>query len=441
MVRVLLLSTYELGHQPLHVASPAAVLMSAGHDVMAVDLSIDRLGDEAIEWAEAVGISVPMHTALRLAAGVVDRCRRIRPGLPIALYGLYAGMNPELDVDAMLVGEYEAGLLSWVGDTTGGGLAVDLGRQSFQVPERGLLPPLDAYAHLRTGDLHRVVGYVEASHGCRHRCRHCPIPAVYDGRYRIVGEETVVADVLAQVEAGAGHITFGDPDFLNGPAYAMAVLERCHREVPAVTFDVTIKVEHLLRHSDLVRRLPGLGVLFAISAFESTDDRTLRLLEKGHTVADMRAAMDLCREVGLDLHPSWMPFVPWTAPGDVVDIFRFLDGHDLLTITDPVQMSIKLLIPPGSLMLEVPEVAEAVGDFDPGALGYQWAFADPAAGVLQQSLAAMAEEADAVGRDPVETLVAMWAVALDAAGADASEAQIPPGATVGRPRMTESWFC
>ena len=190
-----------------------------------------------------------------------------------------------------------------------------------------------------------------------------------------------------------------------------------------------------------MRRLPGLGVLFAISAFESTDDRTLRLLEKGHTVADMRAAMDLCREVGLDLHPSWMPFVPWTAPGDVVDIFRFLDGHDLLAITDPVQMSIKLLIPPGSLMLEVPEVAEAVGDFDPGALGYQWAFADPAAGVLQQSLAGMAEEADAVGRDPVETLVAMWAVALDAAGADASEAQIPPGATVGRPRMTESWFC
>jgi hypothetical protein len=383
-----------------------------------------------------------MHTAMRLASDLVERIRQQDHSLPIALYGLYADMHPDLDVEARFVGEYEPALVEWIDTGAGRQSTVrDIGRKQFTTPSRNVLPALEKYAHLAVDGEHRRVGYVEASHGCRHRCRHCPIPVVYDGRYRIVGAETVIADALAQIEGGAEHITFGDPDFLNGPPYAMSVLEELHRQAPDVTFDVTIKVEHLLRHSDLVRTLPRLGVLFAVSAFESTDDRTLQILDKGHTVTDMEAAVDLCHGVGLDIHPSWMPFVPWTTPADVVDIFRFLDRHDLLTATDPVQMSIKLLIPPGSLMLDVPEVQRALGDLDPAALTYAWTYADPSADELQRTLARMAEEAGDSGKDEADTMVAMWTVALDAVGADIGEAQLPAGATSGRPRMTESWFC
>ncbi len=35
-----------------------------------------------------------------------------------------------------------------------------------------------------------------------------------------------------QVDAGAEHITFGDPDFFNGPAHALAIVEAVHREFP-----------------------------------------------------------------------------------------------------------------------------------------------------------------------------------------------------------------
>lgn len=408
----------------------------------AVDLAVESFDSDILHEVDAVGISVPMHTAMRLATDLVARIRSLAPELPIAIYGLYADMNSDLPVDARFVGEYEQGLLAWVDrGAPPTGTIVAIGRQSFGVPDREVLPGLASYAHLSIDGDHRQVGYVEASHGCRHRCRHCPIPVVYDGRYRIVGAESVVADAVAQVEAGARHITFGDPDFLNGPAHAMGVLRRLHDRLPDVTFDLTIKVEHLLRHADLVRRLPELGVLFVVSAFESTDDRTLELLDKGHTVADMEASVELCRASGLEIRPSWMPFVPWTTPADVTDIFGFLDRHDLLATTDPVQMSIKLLIPPGSLMLEVPEVQKAVGELDAGALTYAWQYSDPAADLLQQQLARIAEDANAQAIDPVETMVNMWAVALESAGRDASEAQIPAGATVGRPRMTESWFC
>jgi hypothetical protein len=87
-VRVLLVSTYELGHQPLHVASPAGRLLRAGHEVRCVDLSVDALEDTEIVWAEAMAFSVPMHTAARIALGACRAVRRERPELPLCLYGL-----------------------------------------------------------------------------------------------------------------------------------------------------------------------------------------------------------------------------------------------------------------------------------------------------------------------------------------------------------------
>lgn len=441
-VRILLISTYELGHQPLHVASPAAKLTASGHEVRAMDLSVEGFDPDRIAWSELIGISVPMHTAMRLAVETVARIRSIDPALPIALYGLYAGMSPGLGVDAMLVGEYEDDLVEWASRIPGNQLlSTDVGRDEFAVPDRSILPSLASYAHLEVGADHRQVGYVEASHGCRHRCRHCPIPTVYDGRYRIVGEDVVVDDAMQQIDAGARHITFGDPDFFNGPAHSMRVLEAIHRRAPEVGFDVTIKVEHLLNRRDLLARMRRLGVVFVVSAFESADDRTLDLLDKGHTVADMSVAVGLCREAGLDLHPSWMPFVPWTTPLDVVEIFRFVAAHDLMSVTDPVQMSIRLLVPPGSLVLDVPEVAPVMGPIDESALTHRWEALDPAADALQRRLAAIAERAASSGEDPMGVLVEQWRASLEFAGLPIEEAQIPHGATAGRPRMTEPWFC
>ncbi|MCY4108580.1 MAG: CUAEP/CCAEP-tail radical SAM protein, partial [Chloroflexi bacterium] len=89
-MKVLLISTYDLGHQPLHVASPAAALRSAGHAVRCRDLSVQEWDESDVEWADGVAFSVPMHTAMRLALEAVNRIQRSRPDLPICLYGLYA---------------------------------------------------------------------------------------------------------------------------------------------------------------------------------------------------------------------------------------------------------------------------------------------------------------------------------------------------------------
>ena len=81
-----------------------------------------------------------------------------------------------------------------------------------------------------------------------------PVVPIYNGQFRVVSSEVVLADVTAQVAAGAEHMTFGDPDFFNGPTHAVRVVTALHDAHPEITYDVTIKVEHLLKHGDLLPR-------------------------------------------------------------------------------------------------------------------------------------------------------------------------------------------
>ncbi len=435
-VRVLLISTYELGHEPLAVASPARRLVDAGHEVKALDLSVQPFAAEPVLWADRVAISVPMHTALRLARPVLEEVRSISPLVPTALYGLYAavGLEAGYPADAALVGEYETALLDWVTHASGG-VTTDLTVGEYRAPVRGLVE--GAYASLETSGGLRKAGYVETSHGCRHRCRHCPIPAVYDGRFRIVDAASVLEDIDYLATSGVEHITFGDPDFWNGPAHSMRILEEAHALHPELTFDVTIKVEHLIGHRRLLPRLSAAGVLFVVSAFESTNESVLHSLDKGHTLEDMHVGLSLCRDAGVDVHPTWLPFTPWTALGDLAEIFGFLDAHQLFDITDPVQLGLRLLVPPGSLVLEVEDVVW--GEFDADGLSHTWTHPDDRVETLQAEVAWIAAAAADSGEDRSETLVRMWQAALTASGEDPGRAQIQPGEV--RARITEPWFC
>ena len=431
-MRVLLVSSYENGHQPLHVASPAGALRDAGHEVRCVDLAVQDWDPALVDWAERIAFSVPMHTAMRIALRGAAAVRRQRPELPICLYGLYAPVSRDLTAgrlaDRVIAGEYEPGLVAWAeGDDSDTGL-IQLGRGTFATPARDLLPPLERYAHLRVGGEERLVGYVEASHGCVHMCRHCPVPTVYDGRIRIVGADTVLADVEQLVAMGARHITFGDPDFLNGVKHSLAVARAVHERWPWLTFDVTTKVEHVLEHAHVWPELAANGCLFVISAVECLNDDILVKLDKGHTAAQASAAVALLREHGIETRPSLMPFTPWTSEDDLRDIFDWVVANDLIGNVDPVQYAIRMLVPEGSLALS--QMAAVVGDYDADSLSYRWESPlDP----LQRRLARIAEEG--ADEPPANTF---YRLRREVFG---DEPQIDTGSVEGRPRMTEPWFC
>ncbi|HEX3833665.1 MAG TPA: CUAEP/CCAEP-tail radical SAM protein [Solirubrobacteraceae bacterium] len=454
-MRVLLISTYELGHQPLHVASPAAALRRAGHEVRCLDLSVQPWDPGALEWAQAAGFSVPMHTAMRLALTAGRRVRREHPGLPICFYGLYATVSRELvegELGARVIaGEYEPALTAWVDKLsarrapapTADRPVIHLQRGTFDPPARELLPGLEQYARLAIGGEQRLVGYVEASHGCVHRCRHCPVPTIYDGRIRVVGAETVLRDIERLADMGARHITFGDPDFLNGRRHSLAIVRAMHERCPELTFDCTTKVEHVLEHPGIWEEMAACGCLFVICALESVNDEILIRLDKGHTTAEAVVALNLLREHGIETRPSFMPFTPWTTPRDVLEIVDFVAAHDLVANVDPVQYTIRLLVPEGSLLLEREDLREHLGPYEPERLSYPWRSADPAADRLQGRLSALVQQSAAAQEAPGLTFARIRAAAREATGESnvPRPEAIPMGSTEGRPRLTEPWFC
>lgn len=463
-MRILLVSAYELGHQPLHLASPAGALIEAGHEVRCLDLSVEPFDPARVQWADAIGCSVPMHTAFRLALEACARIRSLDEGIPLCLYGLYAPLAQSSTgkalVDLAIAGEYEPRLVRWAGELVRGRAGelgrgptetptfVELGRGRFGLPARHLLPPLDRYARLSANGVLHLAGYVEASHGCAHRCRHCPVPAVYDGRTRLVGIDTALADIAQLAEAGAEHISFGDPDFLNGPHHAIRVVSAMHEAFANLTFDVTAKVEHILAHRDIWPQLADSGCLFVVSAFESASPTILSRLSKGHTPRDEVEAVAVLRASGIEPRPSLLPFTPWTTGQDVIDILDLVAACDLVGNVDPVQYSIRLLVPPGSLLLASGQLDGLLGPYDPEHLGWSWISADPRLDLLASRLSTLAERAGTEGWGAAHAYDAVRAETFSVLGSSRESAprEIDPRlrsslAPDDRPRLTEAWFC
>jgi radical SAM superfamily enzyme YgiQ (UPF0313 family) len=466
-VRALLLSTYELGRQPFGLASPAAWLRSAGFDVAVADLSRTRLDRDEVAKASLVGVFLPMHTATRLALPVLDRVREINPAAHICAYGLYAPANADLlrarGVDTILGGEFEADLVA-VARSIAGGATGTIGdcpsrdargpvpsevrgtvpstpvpRLTLIAPDRRGLPALDKYAALVWPDgTQRVTGYTEASRGCKHLCRHCPVVPVYGGRFRVVDPGVVLEDVRAQVASGAQHITFGDPDFWNGIGHARRVVAAFAREFPGITYDVTIKIEHLLEHREHLSELGETGCAFVTSAVESVDDGLLAKLEKGHTRADFEQVAAEMRAAGLPLIPTFVAFTPWTSLQQYSDLVSTVDRLGLIEHVSPVQWSIRLLIPRGSRLLELEDVRALVDPFDPVALAFPWRHPDARMDALQRRVAAIVGDADGTPRHEIAHAIVGEIAAVDPAVRVPLRADAP---SAGVPHVTEPWYC
>jgi radical SAM superfamily enzyme YgiQ (UPF0313 family) len=425
-----------------------------------MDVSVEPFDPERAARARLVLVSVPMHTALRVGVEVIGRVRTVNPACHVAVYGLYAQLNRAHllahGVDSVIGGEAEAPLVALaealesaaghpvpgVGTATRPA-APHLARLRFPVPSRAALPSLKQYARLEREGRHELVGYLEASRGCKHLCRHCPIPPVYGGRFFVVPPDVVLADARQCVEAGATHLTLGDPDFLNGPRHAVAVARALHAAFPHVSFDFTAKVEHLLRHRGLLPELRALGCAFVVSAVESLSDAVLTHLDKGHTRADVVALVRLMREADIPLRPTWVAFTPWTTLEDYRAMLDFVDAEDLVDAVDPVQYALRLLVPPGSLLADHPAMRPHVGPLVESAFSHAWAHPDPRMDALQTEVTRVVQEGAEAHADEAATFDRVRALAAATAGVPAGRPDAPGRDPHRRrpPRLTEPWFC
>jgi radical SAM superfamily enzyme YgiQ (UPF0313 family) len=463
-VNIVLISTYELGRQPFGLASPAAWLRKRGHEIVCLDLSCQSLDESAVRAAGLIAIYLPMHTATRLAAKLIPSLRDLNPRAHLCCYGLYAPMNAEylrtLGVETILGGEFEDGL-AHLAERLHNRLQSDdaqsddrskrscqpeplvsLERLAFEVPDRSGMPAIGKYAHLvLPGGGFRLVGSTEASRGCKHLCRHCPIVPVYKGVFRIVSRDVVMQDIRQQAAAGAQHISFGDPDFFNGIRHAMELVEEFHHEFPNVTYDVTIKIEHLRKYEAHLPKLKETGCLFVISAVEYLDDAVLRALDKGHTREDFLQVVHTFYALGMTLHPTFVPFTQWTTMESYLDLLRVIHAESLIENVAPIQLGIRLLIPEGSRLLELDEVRRNVGPFDPQSLFYPWRHADPRVDALGETVQAIAAEGDRRKESRSAVFERIWNAAHAAAGLAAPAMQTAQAPSAAIPFLSEPWYC
>ncbi len=459
--KILLISTYDLGRQPFGLASPAAWLREAGANVRCLDLSVDLFDAGAIRQADLVAIHLPMHMATRMAVSVIERVRQINPETHLCCFGLYAPVNAaylrRLGVGTILGGEFETGLVSLAkrlshpnkGQTpqvdSQPEPLISLDRQQFLTPDRSGLPELAKYAQLMTPQGQQVpVGYTEASRGCKHLCRHCPIVPVYGGRFRIVQREVVLTDIRQQVEAGARHITFGDPDFFNGPGHALPLVTALHAEFPRLTYDATIKVEHLLKYAKKLPVLKATGCLFITTAVESFDDQILRIFDKGHTRAEFEAALSLARQLGLLLLPTFVAFTPWTTLEGYRAFLAEVARLELVEQVAPIQYTLRLLVPSGSRLLELPEARQFIGPFNQASLSHRWQNPEPRVDQLQRDLELLVHHCTKQQSSRQETFQNIWNRAHQSLEEDVSEpVPVVQQPANGRrvPCLTEPWYC
>jgi len=447
-VNVTLISTYDLGHQPFGLASLAAWLGDEGAGVTCNDTAVSPLAEDAVRASELICIHLAMHTATRLALELLPRIRALNGSAHICFFGLYGPPNADILGDfapcSIIGGEFEADITSLyrrLADADNRkieAVMVSMDKLAHRTPDRSGLPGLDQYASLKIGPETRIVGYTEASRGCKHLCRHCPVVPIYGGRFRTVPVDVVLADIRSQVAKGAQHISFGDPDFFNGPGHAERVIDAFHAEFPEITFDATIKIEHLLSQQHRLAWLRDSGCLFVTTAVEATDDHILEILDKGHSRADFILAADLAREAGLVLSPTFVPFTPWTSLTGYRDLLQLVLELGLTEQVAPIQLVIRLLVPAGSLLLDHPDLHWA--SFAPEKLSHPWHNPDPAVDTLQRTLAAEVESAEAQGLSRAEIFARLWRLTHEALGdaaapinLDASGPEIP--------QMSEPWYC
>jgi hypothetical protein len=252
-------------------------------------------------------------------------------------------------------------------------------------------------------------------------------------------QDVVLEDIRRQVQAGAKHITFGDPDFLNGPKHSLRVVRAMHGEFPSLTFDFTAKVEHLLNRGEDLAEFGASGCLFIITAVESLSERVLEILDKQHTREDLVGALNIVRDAGIAMRPTWVSFTPWTTLDDFLEVLHFVEANGLIDHVDPVQYAIRLLIPPGSWLAEHAETLPHRGPLDEAAFTYRWTHPDPRMDQLQKEVARIVEQDAQAEEDAATTFYRILELAhgRDPVGVASSL----PADRHRAPRMTETWFC
>lgn len=254
-----------------------------------------------------------------------------------------------------------------------------LARNAIAIPDRSLAPSLNKYPQPQVQKLLRsaqsTIGGVEATRGCHHKCTYCSVYAAYDGKVIMVSDDVVIQDVRNLMQQGMTHLTFTDAEFFNAKNHGVRIMRRLHEEFPALTFDFTTRVDHIIEHEDAIKEMAGLGLRFITSALEFPTQKVLDIVAKEISVDDIELAIRKMRDCGVTLNPTFIMYNPWVSKDDISTFKDFIARNDLDDVVDPIQYETRLHLYKGSPLLSRPSTASL--KLTEQEFHFDWAHPDP----------------------------------------------------------------
>lgn len=416
MSDAIIVSTFEGGYQPLTALSAATALLNAGIATDFLDVYVDGFDEARLGGVDVVGISVPLFDSLMAGLELARKVRDAKPSSKIVFFGQYATLNSQRlsgrHADYTVSGEWEVPLTQLVTELIAGnhgtGIAgvVDaegarrtcapppvLTRKHFQVPDRRLAPSLAKYPQPQIDRIlggAQIVGGLETSRGCHHKCTYCSVFAAYDGKVLIVPEEVVVEDVANLVAQGMTHLTFTDADFFNSRRHGLSLIRTLNAEFPNLTYDFTTRVDHIASNRESLDEMAAKGLRFITSALEFPKQLVLNEVFKEVTIEMIDQAIKIMREIGIILNPTFIMFNPWIELEDMVLFSDFIERNEIGDIVDPIQYETRLHLYKGSPLLANPTIQAL--ELLEHEFHYEWKHPDPRVDELYRASLTPAEE-------------------------------------------------
>lgn len=372
----ILVSIFEGGYQPINALTGLAALHDAGHDTDFLDAYVDGYDIKKLSQYDTIILPVPLYDSLNSAIQLCKELKAAGCKAETVMFGQYATINaPYLSgryADHVVSGEWEVPLVSLMNRKAGGTEPVvnvyshgsTTPEQAVQMlklrgtmakPLRNMAPNLTKYPqpHLVTlMGTEKVVGGIELTRGCHHKCTYCSVYSAYDGKVLLGDVDQILLDVDVLVEQGMEHMTFIDAEFFNATRRSFDALNRIHKRHPSLTFDFTTRVDHILENRDRLTELRDQGVRVITSALEFPKNEVLKQVCKEVDVEDLKEAVRLVQEAGITLNPTFIMFNPWVTLEDFPRFHDFLVETNMENLVDPVQFETRLHLYKGSPLLK-----------------------------------------------------------------------------------------
>lgn len=366
-MKYLVASTFEGGYQPLNAISATTALLDADIEAQLIDIYVEGLALERFSDADLVFICVPLFDSLTAGTQLAKQLKEAKPSQKICFFGQYATINAKSLAskygDYAIAGEWEKPIVSLAKHLSGEqgqdlrgvidrtrGLSSEivvpqLIRDGFRLPRRDLAPPLHKYPQPQLEKLlgeKKVVGGVEGSRGCHHKCSYCSVYAAYDGKVLLVSDDLVERDVTNLVAQGMTHLTFTDADFFNAKKHGLKIIRTLHSQFPDLTYDFTTRVDHILENKDAIKEMGQLGLAFITTALEFPKQEVLDQVFKEMNVPMIEEALAFLKEAGVKVNPTFITFNPWVSLEDMAELHDFIARNELENIVDPIQFETRL---------------------------------------------------------------------------------------------------